>query len=50
MKFAEMLMDLETVIQSIESQQEKNKYGLNIISVICGIKKAIERTLFAKQK
>ena len=28
-KFAEMLVDLKTVIQSIESQKEKNKYGIN---------------------
>ena len=33
--FAEMWMDLETVIQSEVSQKEKNKYC--IISLICGI-------------
>ena len=33
--FAEMWMDLETVIQSEVSQKEKNKY--RIISLICGI-------------
>ena len=34
--FAEMWMDLETVIQSEVSQKEKNKYR---ISLICGIQK-----------
>ena len=33
--FAEMWMDLETVIQSEVSQKGKNKY--RIISLICGI-------------
>ena len=33
--FAEMWMDLGTVIQSEVSQKEKNKY--RIISLICGI-------------
>ena len=33
--FAEMWMDLETVIQSEVSQKEKNKYC--IIPLICGI-------------
>ena len=33
--FAEMWMDLDTVIQSEVSQKEKNKYC--IISLICGI-------------
>ena len=33
--FAEMWMDLETVIQSEVSQKEKNKH--HIISLICGI-------------
>ena len=33
-QFAEMWMDLETVIQSEVSQEEKNKYS--IISLICG--------------
>ena len=35
--FAEMWMDLETVIQSEVSQKEKNKY--RVISLICGIQK-----------
>ena len=35
--FAEMWMDLETVIWSEVSQKDKNKY--HIISLICGIKK-----------
>ena len=34
-QFAEMQMDLETVIQSEVSQKEKNKY--HIISLKCGI-------------
>ena len=33
--FVEMRMDLETVIQSEESQKEKNKY--HILTYICGI-------------
>ena len=33
--FAEMRVDLETVIQSEVSQKEKNKY--RIVSLICGI-------------
>ena len=33
--FAEMWIDLETVIQSEVSQKEKNKY--HIISLICGV-------------
>ena len=33
--FAEMWIDLETVIKSEVSQKEKNKYS--IISLICGI-------------
>ena len=33
--FAEMWLDLETVIQSEVSQKEKNKY--HIISLTCGI-------------
>ena len=33
--FAEMRMDLETVMQSEVSQKEKNKY--HIVSLICGI-------------
>ena len=33
--FAEMWMDLETVIRSEVSQKEKNKY--RIISLLCGI-------------
>ena len=33
--FAEMWIDLETVIQSEVSQKEKNKY--HIILLICGI-------------
>ena len=33
--FVEMLMDLETVIQSEVSQKEKNKY--RILTHICGI-------------
>ena len=33
--FAEMWMDLESVIQSEISKKEKNKYS--IISLICGI-------------
>ena len=33
--FAEMWIDLETVIQSEASQKEKNKH--RIISLICGI-------------
>ena len=33
--FAEMRMDLETVMQSEVSQKEKNKYC--IMSLICGI-------------
>ena len=33
--FAEMSIDLETVIQNKVSQKEKNKY--HIISFICGI-------------
>ena len=37
MPFAEMWMDLETVIQSEVSQKEKNKSC--IISLICGIQK-----------
>ena len=35
--FAEMWMDLETVIQSEVSQKEKNKYC--ILTHICGIQK-----------
>ena len=34
-QFAEIWMDLETVIQSGVSQKEKNKY--RIISLMCGI-------------
>ena len=34
-QFAEMWIDLETVIQSEVSQKEKSKY--HIISLICGI-------------
>ena len=34
-QFAEMWMDLETVVQSEVSQKEKNKY--RTISLICGI-------------
>ena len=37
MPFKETWMNLETVIQSEESQKEENKYC--IISLICGIKK-----------
>ena len=37
MPFAEMRMDLETVIQSEVSQKEKNKYC--ILTHICGIQK-----------
>ena len=33
--FAEMRMDLETVMQSEVSQKEKNKY--HVVSLICGI-------------
>ena len=33
--FAEMWMDLETVIQSEVSQKEKNKY--HIVPLLCGI-------------
>ena len=35
MPFAEMLMDLETVIQSEVSQKEKNKYC--VLTLTCGI-------------
>ena len=35
--FAEMWMDLETVIWSEVSQKDKNKY--HIISLICGVYK-----------
>ena len=35
--FAEIWIDLETVIQSEVSQKEKNKYRM--ISLICGIQK-----------
>ena len=37
MPFKETWMNLETVIQSEESQKEENKY--HITSLICGIKK-----------
>ena len=37
MQFAEMWLDLETVIQSEVSHKDKNKY--RIIALICGIKK-----------
>ena len=37
MPFKETWMNLETVIQSEESQKEENKYQM--ISLICGIKK-----------
>ena len=48
MPFKETWMNLETVIQSEESQKEENKY--HIISLICGIKKMVQMNLFAKQK
>ena len=48
MPFAEMWMDLETVIQSEESQKEKSKY--RIISLICGIWKNDTDELICKQK
>ena len=47
MPFKETWMNLETVIQSEESQKEENKYC--IISLICGIKKMVQMNLFAKQ-
>ena len=37
MPFAEMWLDLETVIQSEVSQKEKSKY--HVLMLICGIQK-----------
>ena len=47
--FAEMWVDLETVIWSEVSQKDKDKY--HIIPLICGVyKKMIQINLFANQK
>ena len=46
--FAEMWMDLETVIQSEVSRKEKNKHCR--ILLICGIQKMVLIKLCAKQK
>ena len=41
-------MDLEIVILSEVSQTEKDKY--NMISLICGILKIVQKDLFTKEK
>ena len=45
MPFAEMWIDLETVIQSEVSQKEKSKYHLYVESG-----KMVQMNLFARQK
>ena len=46
--FVETWMDLETVIQSEVSQEEKNKY--RILTYICGTQKMVQINWFAEQK
>ena len=46
--FAEMWMNLETVIQSEVTQKEKNKY--RILTHICGPRKMVQMNQFAGQK
>ena len=46
--FAEMWMDLETVIQSEVSQKEKDKY--HIILLLVESRKMVQMNLFAKQR
>ena len=46
--FAEMWIDLETVIQSKVFQKEKNKYHINCLSM--DSRKIIQMNLLAKQK
>ena len=48
MSFAVTWMDLEIIILSEVSQTEKDKY--HKISLICGIEKMIQMSLFTKHK